>query len=161
MGHTCPTTKVLQDRQFWICWFADFFWWSLARLAVLDLLICWFFLMETSKVNIWSYVFFYGLFQTLFTKLTVTKISTCLTICHFICKTKDTKIVPKLLNFCHELTLQMIDNKNVSSDEFMKDVEECINTHNSHSFVTTPHISNILMTKLGIWCKTEVPAVQV
>ncbi len=69
----------------------------------------------------------------------MTEINTYLTICHFVYKSKDPKIVPKLLDFSCELALQMIENAYGSTDEVVNNVEVSIDSCNFHNFATAPH----------------------
>ncbi len=61
------------------------------------------------------------------------EINTFIVLCLFDCTTKDPKIVPNLLDFCCELTWQLIDN---TARENVEDVETTINMHRPPSFAT-------------------------
>ncbi len=69
--------------------------------------------------------------------------------CTFYCvilSWEKTKINPNLLDFGHELALQLIDN---NADENAENVEAAMNIHNTPSFATVPH--NVHCFNSQVW----------
>ncbi len=69
----------------------------------------------------------------------VKEIDTYIGFSHFVYKTCNFKIVPKLIDFWWELVWQLINNTNESVNQEEEDVEVSVSIHNLHSFASVPH----------------------